>query len=153
MSAYLQGLAEALNPLAVARALERCTFYPWIVQVAYRERVAYPDGSTVTEFPRYRERIEVVQATLLDPPDELQFVPEGAEFLRADVFPATRFDDMTPLVRANYKRHYRAFLMWRKAHALGKPVAQLQPWTDYDPVLVDENCERWACPGVRYAGD
>lgn len=122
--------------------LAKCTVYPWLVTVTYRT----PEG--VTRLDR-----QVIEALMSEAPDPLAFVPDGCEFMRADVFPATRFDDMNDAGRARYRPEYRAYLMWRKAKALGKAVGELVPWVDVDPVLIDENAERWVKPVGRYCGE
>lgn len=152
MNAPLNSLANELVATAAQSAdiLARCTLYPWIVTVHYVRHEWRRDGGRA---PIFEQRIAVVQGTLADMPDAAAFMPDGAEFHKADVFPAPRFDDMKPEQRQRYRAQYRAFLMWRKAHAFGKTVEQLQPWTDYDPVLIDESVERWAKPFGRYCGD
>ena len=47
----------------------------------------------------------------------------------------------------------RLTLLQGIADSLGKPVAALVPWVDYDPIGVDEDSRRIASPGVRWAGD
>ena len=131
----LLGAADA------AAAVARATLWPWIVEVCW-SRAEGIGQRTIT----------VVQAPMHAPPSAEDHVPADAQLLRADVFPATRFEDMTPHVRLNYRQHYRAFLTWRKAHALGKAVDALQPWDELDPVLIDENVERWAKADTRYSG-
>jgi hypothetical protein len=132
-----------------AQAIERATLWPWIVTVGYSVTTVADDGARVT---RYGQRTEVVQSTLAEIPDATALMPEGADFLRADVFPATRFDDMSAETREKYRTHYQAFLMWRRAHALGKTVADLVPWVDYDAVFIDESVQRWAFGAQRYCG-
>lgn len=131
--------AVAANAGAV---LARCTVYPWMVVVTYR------DAAGNVAMVR-----QVVEGLLSEPPCATGYVPEGGELMRADIFPATRFEDMNDTGRARYRPEYRAFLMWRKAKALGKAVAQMVPWTEYDPILIDETVERWVKPACRYAGD
>jgi hypothetical protein len=131
-----------LHPLSMQSLIERATVYPWIVQFTY---------STTQRVGMFGLR--VVQAPMHAPPHAENFIPEGAELLREDIFPASRFEDMTQGRRERYRSHYRAFLMWRKAHALGKTVEDLSPWVDYDAALIDETVERWVHRGVRFAGD
>jgi hypothetical protein len=137
-------LADALRPAIDAGAIiERATLWPWIVDACWSRTQGIGQRS-----------VSVVQAPMHQPPQAEDHIPADAQLLRADVFPATRFDDMTPTVRVVYRSQYSAFLMWRKAHALGKTVAELQPWTDYDPVTVDEAVQRWINPSVvRFSGD
>lgn len=120
--------------------LARCTLYPWMVVVTYR------DAAGNVAMVR-----QVVEGLLSEPPCATGYVPDGAEFMRGDVFPATRFDDMTPETRARYKAEYRDYLMWRKAKAYGKTVVQLVPWVDYDAVMLDESVERWVMPFARWS--
>lgn len=135
-------LAEFLRPmLAAGSILDRATIMPWIIAGSY----ARPDGSI-------EQYIVVEHALLTEQPDPAQYLPVGVVEHSADVFPATRFDDMPPLVRARYRRHYRAYLLARKARAMGKAAADMVPWSDYDPIAIDEAAERWAC-STRYAGD
>ena len=131
-----------LHPLSTAALIERATLYPWIVQYSY---------STTPGIGMFG--LLVVQAPMHKPPRAEDLMPAGATLLREDTFPAMRFEDMSQGRREHYRAHYRAFLMWRKAHALGKAVADMAPWTDYDPCHLDENVERWVSQGVRFAGD
>ncbi len=150
MSAALQSLAIAISPANTAAILARCTLWPWIITVHYVRKEWRRDGGSARY---YEQRIEILQATLADMPEASDLVPEGCEFQKADVFPATRFDDMAIDVRQRYKQQYRAFLCWRKARAADKSPAELVPWVDFDPVDLDETCERWARPACRLAGD
>lgn len=138
-------------------ALEKATLHPFIVELRYRPRVSYHDGSSQIEYDGAYELIrQVVQAPLSEPPRGEDYVPENAVpgSLRADVFPCVRFDDMPMQVRANYTAAYGQFLLWRKAWSMQKPVAALVPWTDYSPITIDESVQRWARGGVHYfAGD
>lgn len=125
-----------------AAVIERATLHPWVVSVGYH----FTPGV-------HHVILDVVERRMDDRPDPLGFLPTGAELNRAEVFPAARFDDMPAATRERWMPHYRAFLMWRKAKALGKHVAEMTPWVDYDAILVDESVQRWAKPGVRYTGD
>jgi hypothetical protein len=131
-----------LHPLSAASLIERATLYPWVVQFTY---------SSTPGIGMFGLRI--VQAPMHNPPRAENFIPEGAELLREDTFPAMRFEDMSQGRRGRYRSHYRAFLMWRRAHALQVQVENLRPWVDYDCVLIDETVERWVNRGVRFCGD
>lgn len=132
-----------LNSIAnQAAILERCTVYPWVVAVGYHITPGV-----------HQLGINITERRMSDAPDPLGYLPTGAELNRYEVFPAARFDDMPANTRFKWKPHYRAYLMWRKAKAIGKQAAELQSWTDYDPVLIDESVQRWAAPGVRFTGE
>ena len=130
-------LAKALE---LSRALENATLWPWVITLRYTF-----DGQR-------QQSVHIVQSTAGNPPDELQLVPDGAENVGADVFPASRFDDMALATRTNYAPQYRAFLMWRAAKAIGRTVADMRPWVDFDPIGNDERVQSWLRPG-RYLGD
>lgn len=125
-----------------AATLARCTVYPWIVEL-----VSVVPGHAATR------HIHVHYAPLHRPPVPEDLLPEGAEFVRADVFPATRFDDMAIHNRDRYRAHYRAALTARRARAYGITVEQLQRSEHHDPVLVDGQVERWLRPNNRFTGD
>jgi hypothetical protein len=125
-----------------AQAIDRATLWPFVVKVEYIKA----DGSR-------EQRTHVVQRAMHDAPDGIDLVPADAELLRVDAFPATRFNDMSAATRDKYRDQYKAFLLWRKAHALGKSVAALVPWVDYDAVHVDESVLRWAHGANRFCGD
>ena len=130
-------LAKALE---LSRALDNATLWPWVITLRY------------TLNGERQQSVHIVQSTAGNPPDELQFVPDGAENVGADVFPASRFDDMDLAVRTNYAPQYRAFLMWRAAKAIGKRPEDMRPWVDFDPIGNDERVQSWLRPG-RYLGD
>ena len=138
--AYFSMLAVHAPALAIDRGLQNVTVWPWVITLRYTL-----DGQR-------QQSVHIVQSTAVSPPDELQFVPEGAENLAADVFPASRFDDMAIATRTNYAPQYRAFLMWRAAHAIGKKPGDMRPWVDYDPIGKDERVSSWLRPG-RDLGD
>jgi hypothetical protein len=135
-------MADALNPANTASTLERATVWPWIIDLCWSRDPGIG-----------RRTLVVVQAPMHAPPVPEELVPLGAILTRADSFPATRFDDMTPRTREVYKPQYRAFLMWRKARSADKSPAEMQPWVDYDPCAIDESVERWARPVGRCCGD
>lgn len=116
-----------------ARALELATLYPFVVTI---------HGQREGKFTVLIR--EVVQAPMHAPPIAEDFVPEGCVVGRADIFPASRFDDMSLQVRARYRSEYQEYLMWRKAWSLQKPRAELVPWVDYDCILLEGNVARWA---------
>jgi hypothetical protein len=125
-----------------AQILERATAHPWVVAVGY----SFTPGV-------YQLGINIVERRMSDAPDPLGYLPAGAELNRYEVFPAARFDDMPASSRYKWKPHYRAYLMWRKAKAIGKQPAELQSWAEYDPVQIDEDVQRWASPGMRFGGE
>jgi len=126
--------------LSAAKTLQHATLWPWVITLRFTL-----DGAQMTS-------THIVQSTVGNPPDELQFLPAGAEDVFADVFPASRFDDMPLEVRPRYASQYRAFLMWRAAKAIGRPVADMRPWVDFDPIGKHERVESWLRPG-RKLGD
>lgn len=138
--AHYEALAVQAQALALSRTIERATVWPWVITLRYTL-----DGQR-------QQSVHIVQSAAVSPPDELQFVPDGAENLVADVFPASRFDDMALPTRPNYVQQYRAFLMWRAAHAIGRKPDDMRPWVDYDPIGKDERVSNWLRPG-RDLGD
>lgn len=138
----------ASQAAAHGAALANATIYPWLVLSGYMV-----DDENATGGWRYEQSIRVIWAPAAQMPDPTDFVPEGAALARGEVFQVSRFDDMPAGSRENYLPHYKAWLRARKARSLGKDVADLRPWTDYDPIFEDERARRWAQPGVRFAGD
>jgi hypothetical protein len=138
----MAAMAEAMNPANTAAITERCTLWPWVIKLTYLTASGCTETSTT-----------ILQSTAADAPQPEALLPHGAELLRSDVFPATRFENMRADVRDRYKPQYRAFVMWRKARAADKSQAEMQPWVDYDPIAIDESVERWARPVGRYCGD
>jgi hypothetical protein len=134
--------AMALSAVQSAQAIDRATLWPFVVTVEYIKA----DGAR-------EQRAHIVQRAMHDAPDGFDLVPADAELLRVDAFPATRFDEMSAATRDRYRAEYKAFLMWRRAHAMGKAVADLVPWVDYDAVHMDESVLRWAFGPGRYCGD
>lgn len=122
------GLALAV----IGTAVDRATLHPWVIETCW-SRVAGCAQRTIT----------VVQAPISAPPEAQDLVPDDAEVLRVDVFPATRFNDMRAGVRERYRDHYRAFLLWRVARAHGKTIEQMLPEAD---ASVSERVDRWARP-------
>jgi hypothetical protein len=119
----------------IGNALAAATLYPWIVSVRFSV------GHEV------REEHKVLLATLNDSPDPHDMLPDGAQMLRFDVFPATRFDTMAlPSLRARHASHYRAYRVWRKARALGMTPAQLMQDDGYAPYFA-ATVDRWIREG------
>jgi hypothetical protein len=132
-----------------ASALARSTLYPFVVSVRYQHTVT-ADGAT---YPRVVFDSRVIEAPLTEQPTGDELVPDGAKLLWKRVICGAQFDDMSRQQRSDHAPEYRQILMWRKAKAVGKARDAMVPWTDYDPVGMDETLERWLNPGVRYAGD
>lgn len=126
--------------LTLSRTLENATLWPWVLKLTYTLH-----GGQVTS-------THIVESAVRQPPNELEYLPAGAEQVTADVFPASRFDDMPLPTRARYAPQYRAFLLWRKAKAMGRSVNDMRPWSDFDPVAHDERVTRWIRP-TAFAGD
>lgn len=122
---------------AIAKAIDRATLWPFVATLVYRL-----NGQVTTER-------KVVEAPASERPEGEDLIPAGAEYLRADVMPAARFDDMRASVRGNYTAEYRAYLMWCKAKSKGKTVAQLVAWEDYDPISTDGRVHRWTQGACR----
>lgn len=101
-------LHQSMVPaLAAGAFIGRVTSWAWVIDLSYRIQRAHGMSS---------ERIVVIEeAPMTAAPDPLEQIPAGAEFLRADVFPATRFDDMPKPARDRYRLHYRIFVQWRRA--------------------------------------
>lgn len=137
----MESILDAFSPLANAATLAACTLWPWVIDLAYTI-----DGKAT-------RTIRIVQSTMAASPAAEDILPANGELLRCDVFPATRFDDMAYGIRPRYRPHYQAFLMWRRAHAMGKTTDQLRPWDDFDPVYLEESVLRWSIDGARFAGD
>lgn len=145
-AAPIRALADDLiaSIASGASIIDRATVWPWVVHVIWQR-----EGEAIGQ-----HALQIVQRSMFDPPVEFDAgVPDGAVVLRSEIYPCTRFDDMTPTVRRVHTNHYREYLMWRRAHALGKKREQLDPWKDYDPIMIDESVQRWLQPGVRFAGD
>ena len=124
-------------------ALERNTLHPWVITAQY-----LGIGLIATQ-----RLIKIVQAPLRQRPDAQDHLPVGAIVLTEDSFPAERFAGMALEVRPRYRAQYEAFLMWRKAHALGKPRAEMVPHVDYDPVAIEAKVAGWIRPGSNPLGD
>jgi len=130
-------LAKALE---LSRTLENITKVAWVLRLTY----TYQGGQVTST--------HIVESAVRQPPNELEFLPAGAEQVTADVFPASRFDDLPLPTRARYAPQYRAWLIWRAAKAIGKKPEDMRPWVDYDPVGKDDRVQSWLRPG-RYIGD
>lgn len=129
-------LAAALN---LSRTLENVTLWPWVLKLTYTLA-----GGQVTS-------THIVESAVRQPPNEMDYLPAGAECVTADVFPASRFDDMALGNRPRYAPQYRAFLLWRAAKAIGKKPEDMRPWVDYDVVAIDNDVQSWLRPG-RFLG-
>lgn len=130
-------LVESIRPAIEAGAIiDRATAWPWIIELGYSV------GGVHTR------TIQVLLSTVVERPPCEDLLPAGAELGRSVVFPATRFEDMADTtMRRNHRQHYEAFLMWRKARECGKPLIELEPWADFDPVAIDEAVRRWVLRG------
>lgn len=137
-------LTEGLTLSGAIRAIESIAF-PWAITIDFRyDRLA----DDKTNFEVAHERLIVIQASpLAEMPDIEELMPVGATFLRADVFPATKFDRMPVDVRDRYASQYRAYLLWRKAAAAEKGVDELIDGFDYSSRLIDEQTARWVSYG------
>lgn len=124
---------------------------PWLVTVDFR--VHQPrDDCAGGEWKNDRV-ITVEMSPLAQSPDIETLIPRGAEFVRADIFPVTQFDRMNPDVRDRYASHYRVYLMWRRAVAVGSDVAVLVDGQDYSSRALDESVQRWVSYGFAEAED
>ena len=132
--------AALVAALTLSRTLENATLWPWVLKLTYTLA-----GGQVTS-------THIVESSVRQPPNELEYLPAGAEAVTADVFPASRFDDMPLPTRARYAPQYRAFLLWRAAKAIGKRPEDMRAWVDYDPVGKDDRVQSWLRPG-RFLGD
>ena len=97
--------------------------------------------------------MQVVESAPGAIPDPLQLVPPGVDEFSVDMLPASRFEGMPVAIRQRYATQYRAYLMWRKARAIGKALKDMKPWVDHDPIDDDERVQRWLKPIGRYCGD
>ena len=86
--------------------------------------------------------IDVVQAHSQPEPSEC--IPEGSEFIRADVWPVERLRTL-PLHQCGFGlgNLWRAYLLWCRAQDLGKEVSDMRPWEDYDPITIDTDVSSW----------
>lgn len=137
-----------------ARALEVATLWPFVVQIHFRPRVSYFDGTSQIEYDgAFEPTLQIVQAPLGKPPEASDYIPANAVpgSVRADIFPVSRFDDMAQALRSRYTGAYREYLMWRKANALQVSRAALRPWVDYDAILIDGVVARWVNGGQNTA--
>jgi hypothetical protein len=131
---------DMLHPGQVQSAVERATVWPWVVDLTYR----------IGEQPA-ECLLRIVESA--GRPDEATLLAIDAQVVRCDMQRGDRLQTMPTEARPRYRRHHIALQMWAKARALSKAVETLQPWVDYDPILIDETTERWVCGGaVRYSG-
>lgn len=121
--------APLFDPAAI---LDRCTLVPWIVDVVW-SRTAGVGQRTIA----------VVAAPTHQRPDGHDHIPASAMLLRADVFPASHFEDMTPRLREVYSAHYRAYLLWRRARAEAKTPAEFEASPAYDEASFTERLALW----------
>jgi hypothetical protein len=143
-------LREGLQLSGAIRAIESCT-WPWVIAVDFRFDRLREDS---TNFEVVHERLIAVQAsTMAEMPEAAELTPAGATFLKADVFPATKFDRMPVDVRDRYASHYRAYLLWRKSVAAEKHVDELVDGYDYSSRLIDESVARWVSYGFTEADE
>jgi hypothetical protein len=157
----IRRLFDALDPASAAATIERATVWPFVCTLFVQHRVKYHDGTSAIDFERTELFREIRQAPRAKPPAAEDIVAAlgllEPVVMRADIFPAQHFDDMNVDARGRYKAEYRAYLLWRQAHAAGLIPADMQPWAEgpsgYDPIAMDERVERWARPGVRFTGD
>ena len=125
---------------AVAHYTKQAALAVWVLRLTY----TYQGGQVTST--------HIVESAVRQPPNELEYLPAGAEQVTADVFPASRFDDMPVASRPRYAPQYRAFLLWRAAKAIGKRPEDMRPWVDYDPCGKDDRVQSWLRPG-RFLGD
>lgn len=136
--AHYQALADAA--VNSARAVESVTLYPFIVTLRYTL-----DGKPQRD-------VHVIESTMSKRPDGFDLLPKQAENIAADVFPASRFDDMPSSTRQNYSGQYRQYLTWRAARAFGMSIPDLWATKSLDYVELDERVQNWLRPN-RYVGD
>lgn len=134
----LPGLAEAAMSFAGQQILAAATVHTYVVATY----VLGVDGVACRS-------IDVVQAH--SQPDPAELAPEGVELIRASVWPVEMLRTM-PLHQRSFgmANIWRAYLMWNRAQDLGKPVAELQPWVDFDPITIDTDVASWVA-GRRVA--
>lgn len=132
-------LAAALD---CSKVLTGATLWPYIVRLTY-----------VAKEGNIRTDTHVVEASIHNPPDGLDLLPDDAETPVIGIFPAANLIDMEIVRRPTYVRSYEVYLMWRKAKSKGMKVCDMKPWKDYDPVHIDESVRIWVNPFVRYCGD
>ena len=125
---------------AVAHYTYQAALAVWVLRLTYTLK-----GGQVTS-------THIIESGVCVPPNELDYLPDDAEAVTADVFPASRFETMPLPTRARYAPQYRAWLIWRAAKAIGKKPEDMRAWVDYDPVGKDERVQSWLRPG-RYIGD
>lgn len=141
-SADSERAIAALQPAVRAGAASRdeVTVCPWIVDVAWARDAGIGQRTIV-----------VVVAPMTSPPAGEDHVPEGCTLLRAEVFPASRFDSMTPRVRDVHRLHYVALMKWRRSLSIGKEQRALVPWLDFDPDELTAAAASWAAHPVHDA--
>ena len=133
--------------------LASVTLVPWVLRAWANEQRPITGGGSFARSVLVLHTI--VQAPMTQPPEIDDHLPEGAVPVRSMVYPVQQVLDTPPGARRGLPSDdYRLHLLWRKARALGKQRRELDPWVDYDPILIDESVERWVHEGrSRYAGD
>jgi hypothetical protein len=132
-------LAEQVIP--AQSVVAAATYVVWVVELTYLQDDVQ------------RSTIVVDRAPLSARPQTEELLPAGAELLRAESMPVCRLRDLPVDRRHNYRRHYRAFLMWNRAQDNGMRSDDMVPHVDYDPIAIDEDLQRWVRPLNRYCGD
>ena len=145
----LGGGLDLVSPASQARpgTLAECLNY----EVAQRNGYSRIDG-----FVRYDGRPGVAEYRVLR-----LFISNASirpeQRARIDLIEPDDFGPMTRTMTADERRRrawaYETWLKWLRARELGKTIAGLRPWHDYDPIFIDERVQRWINPGVRCAGD
>lgn len=142
-------MTEGLVLSGAIRAIESAL--PWLVTVDFRVKQPRNDGAG--DEWKHDRVITVEMSPLAAMPDIEPMLPRGAEFLRADIFPITRFDRMPLDVRDRYTSHYRVYLMWRRAVALDCDVVALVDGENYSSRAIDETVQRWVSYGYAESED
>lgn len=130
--------------MSSASTIERATVVPWIVDVEF-ERAARLDPGRL---------VQIVEAPMQAAPSPEDIVePLGAlRVIRADIFPATMFDEMSRPARLTYRHHYRFFQLWQRAKARGKSASDMVAWADYDPIFLASQLDAWLYPAAIWTG-
>lgn len=122
----------ALSPAVLAQACATATPLPYVVAATFS--IGNQRCLTVA--------VEWAANSLGLAAEDL--VPEGAQLLRGEVFPAARLADMALSQRKQYRPHYSAYLLDRRARQLGVERADLRPWVDFDPIATEASVNAWA---------
>lgn len=140
MSAILHILGQQVS--TTQAILDKCTVYPFAVFIGYRSAT----GVAVDSW-------RIVMAHSAGDIDEVSFVPPGCELMRTELMPVERLHALPVSQRGRYRAAFVAYWMWRRSRSIDKPLADMKPHTDYDPILMDEEVRRWVQPVGRYCGD